>query len=87
MKRETKGFGTGTLLGEGVMKEKKFTHNRKPSQSRVNGSLGNSEGRLRKFHHRNSTEKRLTCLHPQTTSESWVQRHGKGPRLNAVRTL
>ena len=53
MKRETKGFGTGTLLGEGVMKEKKFTHNRKPSQKQGQWELR----KLRRKTEKNSPQK------------------------------
>ena len=48
MKRETKGLGTGTLIGEGVMKEKKFTHNRKPSQRQGQWELRKLRGKTEK---------------------------------------
>lgn len=49
MKRETKGFGTGILLGEGVMKEKNFIHNRKPSQKQGQWELRKLRGKTEKI--------------------------------------
>ena len=44
MKRETKDLGMETHPGEGVVKEEKFPHNRKPSHRHVRGKLWNLRG-------------------------------------------
>ena len=40
-KRETKELGTETCLGEGIVKEEKFPHSRKPSHRWVCGEFWN----------------------------------------------
>ena len=44
--KQTKDLGTETHLGEGVMKEEKFPHSRKPSQGVSVGNFGISEGNI-----------------------------------------
>ena len=43
-KRETKELGTETCAGEGILKEEKFPHSRKPSHSWVCGEFWNLRG-------------------------------------------
>ena len=44
--KERQEFGTETHPGEGVVKEEKFPNTRKPSQWRVCGEFGISEGNI-----------------------------------------
>ena len=44
MKREANNLRVETPPGEGVVKEEKFPHNRKPSHRQVSGELWNLRG-------------------------------------------
>ena len=57
-KRETKEWGTETCPLEGVMKEEKFPHSRKPSHRWICGEFWN----LRRQHNQEETNLQNTCL-------------------------
>ena len=63
MKTETKELGMETCPGEGVVKEEKFPHSRKPLTGGSVGSFGISEGNI------TGRKKKIPqSMHPTTTS-------------------
>ena len=70
-KNETKELGMETCPGEGVVKEKKFPHSRKPSHRWVCREFWNLTGRGKK-----PTEDMPNCNFHKTTSECWKRTPG-----------
>jgi len=56
METKTKDLGMETHPGEGVMKEEKFSHSRKPSHRHVYGEFWNLRGQHNQEKEKNSTE-------------------------------
>ena len=67
-KRETKELGTETYPLEGVVKEKKFPNNRKPSHQRVCGEFWNLRGQ----HNQEKKKKKKTQNTHLTATPSGV---------------
>ena len=61
MKTEAKDLGMETCPGEEVMKEEKFSHNRKPSHRHVSGELCNLRGQ-----HNWGKKKKYIHMHTHT---------------------
>ena len=66
MKTEAKDLGMETCPGEEVMKEEKFSHNRKPSHRHVSGELCNLRGQ----HNWGKKRNTYTCIHTHTYTQN-----------------